>query len=442
MLRVFIILIAFLAVALAIILEQPLFYPIAAILFVGIVGMALGRLFRRSRPEESPRNTSEKSTRDDLMADGIMEIRPKGAPPTRPDTADPDEADVSTARPAGPAKPAEKGPAQRMYGVSAPTVHIKTVADAHATDERLKKDMLVPFLHAVQAAIGATTVCLLKLTETANRYNIEALVSKNAYARGHGQFTAKQALLPPKKKRKRVNLLRVGEKGLATKNLGYYLEPIAVRQIALAPVPHQNGDLEFILAADTMEEGGLGTRRQRELLAQFAGVLGTILDTRDTSNEEDLEETETEPEQPRPRREIIAEEMRHARAESLPLSLALVHLNRAESIAESGPEAVLDVEGQLETYLNKQTEETEAFRVERFGELTFGAFYRGGVDDVQDWALDLQQNLSEESGLLEGGVSIGIAVMADHHDGPDALRADATEALREAYESGSCTIIG
>ena len=53
----------------------------------------------------------------------------------------------------------------------------------------------------------------------------------------------------------------------------------------------------------------------------------------------------------------------------------------------------------------------------------------------------VQRVMAEESGWLEGGVSIGIAVLQDRHEGPNDLRADATEALREAYQTGACTIL-
>jgi hypothetical protein len=32
-------------------------------------------------------------------------------------------------------------------------------------------------------------------------------------------------------------------------------------------------------------------------------------------------------------------------------------------------------------------------------------------------------------------------MLGDRHETPEALREDATEALREAYETGTCTIV-
>ena len=53
----------------------------------------------------------------------------------------------------------------------------------------------------------------------------------------------------------------------------------------------------------------------------------------------------------------------------------------------------------------------------------------------------LQDELLQEGEYFEGGVSIGIALLQDRHKDADDFRADATEALREAFESGATTII-
>lgn len=440
MLRVLYIFLAVLAVVLTYLVAPDFLFPLLGVMLVAMVGMAFGWFFGRKKDDDV--KAAGDSRDEELSSLGIVSIRPKGTGPS-PVDEDIDSDGIGAVRPAQArtSAPSDRGSTGSTFGVSAATVRRKTIAEAHETDERLKKEMLVPFLHAVQAAVGATTVCLLKQDETGLRYHLEAVVSKNGYARSYGDFTTKTPLLPGRKARKPVTLLRVGGKGISPKSLGYYAEPIiAVRQIALAVIPQPDNDAPYILLADTMEEGGLGTRRQRTLLEQFAGVLGTILDAHETL-EEAVEEAEPEIEEaePRPRRDIIAEEMRNARVLELPLSLALVYLNRAEEVAEQGQEAVLDAEATLEAHLRTHAEGTDAFRIERFGELTFGVFYRGGLEEVESWAVDLQNELA---GPLEGGVSIGIAVMQDHHESPDTFRADATEALREAFESGTCTIIG
>ena len=130
--------------------------------------------------------------------------------------------------------------------------------------------------------------------------------------------------------------------------------------------------------------------------------------------------------------------MEQARTRNQVLALALVYLNRAEDIAVAGEEALGDAEHLLTARLAQAARNS---RVVRFGELTYGVFYDGDLPEVEAWGAQIQQALAHETGLLEGGVSIGIALLQDRHQSPDAFRTDATEALREAYETGTCTIL-
>jgi GGDEF domain-containing protein len=141
-------------------------------------------------------------------------------------------------------------------------------------------------------------------------------------------------------------------------------------------------------------------------------------------------------ESPRPRRELIAEEMEAAQSNSEKLALALVHLNRAESIARRGEEAVASAEHLFEARLDQLM---PAQRIERFGELTYGIFFREGADAVEPQVAELKARMAQEEGELEGGVSVGAAVW--NEEDPEALRTEATEALREAYETGTPTIV-
>jgi len=79
--------------------------------------------------------------------------------------------------------------------------------------------------------------------------------------------------------------------------------------------------------------------------------------------------------------------------------------------------------------------------VERFGELTYGVFVRDDVEAVEAWAVDVQEAMAQETGALEGGVSVGAAVHDPESPDPDRLRTNATKALQEAYETGTCTIV-
>lgn len=147
---------------------------------------------------------------------------------------------------------------------------------------------------------------------------------------------------------------------------------------------------------------------------------------------------DTSEQKPRPRSEIIAEEMERADRNNTHLALVLVHLNRSESIARAGEDAVASAEEALRDRLYRAAPEQ---RVERFGELTYGVFFRGGLSHVEPWAIDMQDQMDAATGELEGGASIGVAMRGARHDTPEALRADATKALHEAYKTGTCTII-
>jgi hypothetical protein len=160
-------------------------------------------------------------------------------------------------------------------------------------------------------------------------------------------------------------------------------------------------------------------------MAQFARLLATLLDTPDAEREQAV----------RPRREIIAEEMIHASNEDYDLAMALIYLNRAEAIADEGDAAIRAAERLMESRLRESVEG----RIERFGELTYGVFYHG--TDVETWGGSIQHAFFSTSGLLDGGVSIGIAILEPHHESPQDLRQDAMQALSAAFESGSCVIL-
>jgi len=114
-----------------------------------------------------------------------------------------------------------------------------------------------------------------------------------------------------------------------------------------------------------------------------------------------------------------------------------VYLNRAEEVADQGEVSVMAAE----QIMSKRLRDVAApSRVERFGELTYGIFYHAPVE-VDAWASRIQEALLEDPLLPEGGVSVGVAMLQKHHTGPSEFRADATVALREAYESGACTIL-
>ncbi len=316
--------------------------------------------------------------------------------------------------------------------VTEPPTNGVTQAEAAPYDAAV----LHPYLQALRAALGAHTAALLKQDDVAFDYHVVALIDEHGTPHSGHRFAAQPPLLTASMARQSVTVREVDPDDLPPSSLGYSNTPEAVRQVALAPIPRSVDPDVYYLLADTLAYNLLDQPRARLLMVQFARLLGTLLDVPTPA----LAPADAPPtEKPlRPRREIIAEEMEQARAHNQSLALAIIYLNRAEAIANTGEEAVAEAEQLLEGRLHQVALNG---RVVRFGELTYGVFYDGPLLEVEAWGGQIQQTLAHETSILKGGVSIGIALLQDRHQTPDAFRADATEALREAYETGTCTIL-
>ncbi len=429
MLRVLFSVLAVVAAVLAIVLEKPILYAAAAVLLLIALLLLVAALRRRHRAAQPLYVSPPAEAPDDLQALGIMEIRPKDRS-RQPDGEAPESAEAPEASVPTPARP------PKVYGAASearpavvearPRAAAKARADAA---DGVGEPVLVPYLQALRAALDAQTVCLLKQEDFAPDYRIVAHVAEGKATYEGGSFSARTPLLTASMTEQPVTVRHVGEGGIPAGSLGYSVRPTAVRQVALAPVPRPTDPAAYFLLADTAEDERLSDPRARALLAQFARLLGALLEPPEADDDRQPE---------RPRREIIAEEMDQARAQQLTLALAFVYLNRAEALADEGEGAVAAAERVLEARLRQAAPQA---RVVRFGELTYGVFYDGPVFEVEAWGARVQQDFALEAGPLEGGVSIGIALLQDRHLDPDDFRADATEALREAFESGTCTIL-
>ncbi|HMB92596.1 MAG TPA: hypothetical protein VKP65_17215 [Rhodothermales bacterium] len=434
MIRVLFSILAVVVAVLAVVLDQPLLYVVAGVLLLLAVIALLSAMRRRHR-EAQPLYTKS-SPEEELKSLGIMDIRPKD--PALKTSREGDGMAVGEARAVAALPPDEEPSPREMppremkeYGtgsddevddVPAAPVEVRPVAPAPRDPHN--SAVLEPYLQALRAAIGARVVCLLKQEDIQPEYDVVMLVSAERTRRGR-TFSAREPLLTAGMTQHPVTVRHVGDGGMPVSSLGYTRTPDTVRQIAVAPVPRQDDIEAYFLVADTAEDDALSDTRCRALLAQFAKLLATLLDTPKSETEETI----------RPRREIIAEEMVHARNEGYELSMALVYLNRAEAIADEGAAAIRAAERLMETRLHESVEG----RIERFGELTYGVFYRGS--DVEAWGRTIQHAFLGTSGLLDGGVSIGIALLEPHHESPQAFRQDAMQALSATFESGSCVIL-
>ena len=276
--------------------------------------------------------------------------------------------------------------------------------------------ILGAILEGFRLALGAHAVLAVRRTEKEDEYKIIDTAGSD-WAKSRGScFQSGVPLLPAEQE---IAVRTIGNSDLPPQSLTYSSRPGMIKRLAVASA----GTLPLLLLADTTEDFGLTHPRARELVKQFAQTLGLLFYKEDPY---------------RPRREIIAEEMARARSHSQPLALALVLINKSESIAAAGEGVIRRVEDRLSERLQKASGRN---RVERFGEMLFGVFIDGRRENIENWNARVQRSVAEDDGLLNSGVTIGIAILNDQHKDADAMREDAMQALVQAYESGSQTVV-
>lgn len=447
--RVLLIILAILSVVFAAVLGVSLLYVVALALLLAAGGLWLLGMkgkFDVGKPDSvgySP------VAEEDLNSLGILEIRPKAANGSATIAAKEQELAFSESRPAviepsdgaTIAGPTDDG--QHRNSPSKPRRHVPPVrkkADTSRLDafvesshrsssvfqmisvaEDRAPDVLGPCLESLASAISANTVALVR--EAAEGWTLLAIVSQNAYARGASILPVTSEMPFRATGKGKVGVEDVSRADWDVTDLKYYRGEIAIREVARVDVQTAADDERVILVADSVRRGVLDSAQCKRLMQQYARLLGTLLDS----------EVGTPL---KPRREIIAEEIQDARVDGRPLALALVLLNRADEISDR--ETMEEVEEALIGHLASTSDE---IRVERFGDLMAGVFHRSDVEEVEAWAARVQADLAGLAGPLEGGVSVGVAMMTDRHSRPEMLRADAAAALEEAFESGACTIL-
>ncbi|WP_103026603.1 GGDEF domain-containing protein [Salinibacter altiplanensis] len=479
MVRFLLVLLAVLVVGLAALFGRPWLYVATGLILVGGLGGLgwwLWTTYRQApqapeRPRPGP--DSDDPSLDEL---GIMDIQPQGRPPSASD-APPDEttaphpqdAPSDTSSHPDASTPAENPPAGDTSTEDAPAPASASQPPrpaAQSTQEPAdteEKSVFVPLLETARVALDAQTVCLLVQEDMALTYRVEAIASPHPSIRRSGSFDTQTPLLTATMSRESVTYRSLTGTEMAIEDLGYYEDPPVVDHLSLAPVPQPDASTTTFLVADAPSDVDLGSSRTRTLLSHFADTVALLFNEEQSPEAPDPQPNpdgspevedadmlapntngtadadavlEGDSDEPRPRRELIAEEMDAAQSASEPLALALVHLNRAESIARQGKEAVASAERLFQARLEQKAPNR---RVERFGELTYGIFFRAKPDTVEPWISDFEAAMRQEEGQLEGGASVGVAMWTD--ETPEALRTAATEALREAYKTGTCTIV-
>ena len=330
------------------------------------------------------------------------------------------------------------------------------------------------FVQALRHSLHAHTVALLVQEEMALEYRIAGLDSAATSAQRSGSFSASVPLVTARMSHADVTVRSLSDEPRLREALNYYSDGLPpLQHVAVAPIQHVQQSATYFLLADGDADVPLPHQHTKRLIAQGATMLGHLLGydptslgpsipstERDSTRSDTADPTqdgpssghaaadkmadmttpspEVERQGPRPRIEIVAEEMDGAYASETPLALALVHLNRSDMIAEQGQDTVERAEQLLYETLQEAAPNQ---RVERFGELTYGVFHRAGVHDVEEWTLTVHRGMLRATGLLKGGVSIGVTVMGPRHETASDFRAEAMEALHEAYKSGAPAII-
>jgi len=467
MLRSLLALLAALVPGLAVLFERLWLNVAAGLVIVGSAGLLgwwLWTTLRSKAPGPSRPSPDPKDSEPDLDGMGIVDIKPEDEAEdteTHPPAAAPSE-DDAVDREQGAASSPASSPAS---GASAPPRAGSPEAGgmpppASDTDEAGEDLVLTPLLESLRAAIDARTVCLLVQEDIALTYRIEAVASARSSVQSSGTFDTQTPLLTATMSRESVTLQPLADGNIAIEDLRYYDDPPAVDHLAAAPVSRPDASSTTFLLADAPAGTDLGASEARSVLKHYAETVALLLSTGPSSPSlpesktlsEHVNGQHSEPDaptglspssakdasSPRPRREIIADEMEAAQAADDDLALALVHLNRAESIAQRGDDAVASAERLFHARLEQLVPNQ---RIERFGELTYGIFFRARPDAVEPQVADVETTMAREDGTLEGGVSVGVAVWGGRIDHPKALRAEATKALREAYETGAPTIV-
>ena len=435
MLRVLFIILAIVSISLAVVLANPWLYGVAALLLIAAGVLMTSSMKRLHKDVPETFMMAPEHPEEDLASLGIVDIKPATRAPKVEEEeyeaigGDDDSVGESYEFHANPIELPVGSADSPVVGKPRTKVPRPRIMVSEASNQSFA-DVLIPALRSLRASIDAYTVCLLRQADLPLRYHVEVMISQNSYARNGGAFSAKEPMLAGHHALVPVVYPRVGPNGFPKAKLGYYHEQINVRQVAMVPVVPKKYDDLFILLVDTMNDVGLEAASVRVLLEQYARLVTTILDTEAEGGLADLDASSP----PKPRREIITEEMERSRSEHHPLSLALVYLNNGEKAEGEVAELENVFSGRLKSVA------VDA-RIERFGELTYGIFYHGAKTGIAAWASRIQDGFPKDDAQLPGGVSVWVAVMQERHQSADELRSDATAALQEAFSSGECIIV-
>lgn len=464
MLRFLFVVLSIVAGVLAYLFELRWLYAVAAVLLVIAGVLVVADLRRRYRQENQPYSSAaprayEPASKEELMRHGILEVRKReGSDGPRigeaaamailaernqhatngeqeevvADTGGHGSEDGRAAPPA-PAAPTESRPRVfPMYSQPAPPAlgsHVEA--------------SLRPFLTTLQTALGAYSVCLFRIDRVASRYRLASIVSRHTQVVSDRSFRFNDFFLS--RVLPEPTLLDLPQDRLKVEDLGYYSDTPSIGQIAIVPVLDGEEVVAF-LAADRLSRHGAFTQEACDMLVEAARLLGSLFRLPSTEAPPLAAQADRGPRlrlvevgRSAPQRDVIGKEMMKARADDHALALALVYLyGDVDAFAARENRTVEEVE---ENVLRALRELTPNGRVERFGEMGFGVFHYGEVNEITEWVKRTHETINAYHSPEEGQISIGVAMLSDRHRNPDDLQVDAARALRAAYETGESTIL-
>lgn len=434
--------------------------PALIVLAVLLVGLGLYSWLRSKKIErETARMASlrDSDPTDELRSLGISEVRPASSETgTASVVRQPDDTSVdkektvrssSQSATEGDRTPSvenmESDSIESDPSISRPGRFISPTSSLWDAGRGSRADSVAFLLESIWASLAAQSVALLRFNEAQSGYILDALISHHASRRV-------DAVLPTG-----TSLEGVDDDGSismldkpAIADLKFYRNPTEHVGCAAAVAVHWP-DERVVLVADRPRAAPEFSSRKCDLLGDYADMLGRILSDEEgysaplrdrfdaAEPDREREEQEAWPSakwldgDSRPRIEIIAEEMERARRHEKPLALALVVPRDADTISQNTHELVDKRREELFAELHEIDAST---RIERFGDVMAGVFFRAGPAFVENWAERVEERIPD---LL-----IGAALLRARHADAESFRADASKALHEAYErEEDCVII-
>ena len=465
--------------------EMPQLYAVAG----GVGGIALGLgLYRFWNSSSAHPKGAAELTDEDLnptVSSPEDEEPPPVSDPTPTGSAAAEESRSPGAPPSTSANGSSSAPPAEVASTETPSHSTSDGMGAEQSELPPHNPRVTALVQALRHTLQAHTVALFVQEEMMTlEYDIAGIDSASNHVQHHGSFSTPYPLLGAGMSRNDVTVQQLGNHPELRNALNYYDGPVSIDKIAFAPVRYRpDAATTYFIVVDAPADIPLEHRRTKALIASGADMLVQILNydpdalrepvtaSSDSASASASHADQDEPEEgaaqpapdrpqqssdassrpspsteserpsnevkrpgPRPRNEIIAEEVDKADMEDRPMGFALVLVNRYEIIAEHGQGAINEAEEALHDVLR---ESAPGYRIERFGELMYGAFLHTSIDAIEEWALSLHRAMLRTDGPLKGGVSIGVVMLAPRHEKAQDLRDDGLRALHEAHRSGS-----